>query len=76
MHDTKNIISADLENVGQRHRLQKSLNLSSYLIYSNQTFVKMMQLWLTSKADIKIVGQCYIAQVKLNVMQIFIVHIS
>ena len=50
MADNKNIISADLENVGQSHRLEKSLYLGSYTTDFNQTF-KEMQLELATIAS-------------------------
>ena len=40
---TKEVISADLENVGQGHRLQK-LYFGYYVIDFNQTFTKIMHL--------------------------------
>ena len=50
MPNNKNVISADLENVGQGHHLQKSLFLGYYASDFNQTFTKMLLLWLITKA--------------------------
>ena len=46
----KNIISTDFEYVGKGKRLQQSLYLGSYTTDFNQTFTKMMQLELATKA--------------------------
>ena len=38
---TKNVLTSDLENIGQGHHLQKSLYLSYYTNDFYQTFIKM-----------------------------------
>ena len=42
--------SADFENLDQGHRLQKSLYIYMCMTDCNQTFTKMMQLRLATKA--------------------------
>ena len=45
----QNVLSYDRENVGQGHHLQKMIYLGFYTADFNQTFTKMMLLWLTTK---------------------------
>ena len=40
----KDVISADIDNIGQGYRLQKSLHLGYYITDFNQTFTEIMQL--------------------------------
>ena len=49
--NNKNVQTANHENVGQSHRLQKSLYLGYDMIDFNQTFTKMIQLGLGTKAS-------------------------
>ena len=48
----KNIIYADLENVGQGHYLQKSLYLGYYTTDFNQSSTKLLLLGQTTKHHI------------------------
>ena len=61
----KNAKSANLDNVGQGHHLQKLLFLGYYMTDFNKTFTKMMQLVLTAKVlyqlIMKNVGQGHIS---------------
>ena len=47
---TKNVFSADLENVGQDHHLQQSY-IGYYMTDFNQYFTKIIQLGLAAKAS-------------------------
>ena len=49
MVDNKNVISIDLENVGQDLHVQKSLYLGYFATDFNQTFKKIMQLGMERK---------------------------
>ena len=51
MAGNKNVLSADLQNVGQFHPLQKSLYLGYFRTDFYQSFTKMMQLGLAAKAS-------------------------
>ena len=43
--DRQHHTSADLENIGKKHHIQKSLYVSYYMTDFNQTATKIMALW-------------------------------
>ena len=49
--DNKSVRSADLENVGQGHDLQKSSYLEYFTAGFNQNFTKMLLLVLITKVS-------------------------
>ena len=55
MIGNKNVISADLENVGQGHHLHNSLYLGYYMTDFIQSFIKMMQQGLAAKVSYQLI---------------------
>ena len=50
----KNVLSSDLENVGQGHHLHKSLYLSYYTTDFYHTFIQIISLWPATKMSYKL----------------------
>ena len=68
-------MSADLGNVGQDHRFQKSLHMGSYTTNFDQNVTKLMQLVLAAKPRLSPSDECLMKTLKLIFRQIGLAYL-